>query len=316
MKAHRIFFILLITASLTTANVYSADRLQFGTTTPDQFHDYWYNQGAEISRYALQQARYGEIHDGDAVLVFVTEPMNPAAQVKADHSGPQNIPVLKLNAVRKFFTGIYPYSVMTSIFTPLDTQTYPLPLKITTSVQEWCGHVYTQMNLRDDSYRVRMQSYFEKEGDQAFTLENDVSEDAIWNMIRIAPQMLPQGTFSMIPGTVYARLLHRPLKARKAIATLTRAEGKSLEGHALVRYEIDFPEEQRTLRIDFEQDFPYRIQKWEDSYPGLTRTNTNVMTTSATRTHTIMDAYWQHHANKDRALLKKLGLGAREMGSD
>ena len=40
------------------------------------------------------------------------------------------------------------------------------------------------------------------------------------------------------------------------------------------------------------------------------------MTTRAARTHTIMDAYWQHHDNKDRALLKKLGLGAREMGSD
>ncbi len=314
MTTHRTLLIIWITATLAAANVYSAERLQFGAYTPDQFHDYWYNQGAEISRFTLQQARYGEIHDGDAVLVFVTEPMNAAIQVKADHPGPQNIPVLKLNAVRKFFTGIYPYSVMTSIFTPVDTQTYPLPLKITTSVQEWCGQVYTQMNLREDAYRVRMQSYFEKEGDQDFTLGKDVPEDAIWTIIRIAPQTLPQGTFSMIPGTVYARLLHRPLKAQSVIATLAQAEGKSLEGQALVRYEINFPEERRTLRIDFEQDFPYRIQKWEDSYPGLTRTNTNVMTTSATRTHTIMDAYWQHHSNKDRALLKKLGLGAREMG--
>jgi hypothetical protein len=316
MKAHRIFFILWITASLTAANVHSADRLQFGTTTPDRFHDYWYNRGAEISRYALQQARYGEIHDGDAVLVFVTEPMNPAIQIKADQPDPQNIPVLKLNAVRKFFTGIYPYSIMNSVFAPLDTQTYPLPLKITTSVQEWCGHVYTQMNLRDDSYRVRMQSYFEKEGDQAFTLENEVPEDAIWTMIRIAPQMLPLGTFSMIPGTVYSRLVHRPLKPQKAVAALKMIDGKSLEGNVLVRYEINFPGEQRTLRIDFEQDFPYRIQQWEESYPGLSGEGTTVMTTSATRTHTLMDAYWQHHGNKDRARLKKLGLGAREMGGD
>jgi hypothetical protein len=316
MTTHRTFLIIWIAATLTAANVYSAEGLRFGAYTPAQFHDYWYSQGAEISRYALQQARYGEIHDGDAVLVFVTEPMNPAIQVKADHPGPQNVPVLKLNAVRKFFTGIYPYSVMTSIFTPLDTRTYPLPLKITTSVQEWCGQVYTQMNLREDAYRVRMQSYFEKEGDQDFTLGKDVPEDAIWTLIRIAPQTLPQGTFSMIPGTVYARLLHRPLQAQKVIATLARAAGQSLEGQALVRYEINFPAERRTLRIDFEQDFPYRIQKWEDSYPGLTRTSTNVMTTSATRTHTLMDAYWQHHANKDRALLKKLGLNAMEMGSN
>ena len=263
MKTHRTIFILLITATLAATTAYSAAPLQFGPYTPDQFHAYWHNQGAEISRYALQQARYGEIHGGDAVLVFVTEPMNPAMQVKADHSGPQNIPVLKLNAVRKFFTGIYPYSIMTSVFTPVDSQKYPLPLKITSSTQEWCGQVYTQMNLRDDAYRVQMQSYFEKEGDQAFTLENDVPEDAIWTMIRIAPQTLPLGTFSMIPGTVYARLVHRPLTPQKATAALRVIEGKSLEGNALARYEISFPTEQRTLRIDFEREFPYRIQKWD-----------------------------------------------------
>jgi len=316
MMTHRTLIIILIAAMLTAPSVYSSEPFQFGTYTPDQFHDYWYNQGAEISRFALQQVRYGEIHAGDAVLVFVTEPMNPARQVKADQPGPQSIPVLKLNAVRKFFTGIYPYSIMTSIFTPVDTQTYPLPLKITSSTQEWCGQVYTQMNLRDDTYRVRMQSYFEKEGDQEFNLESDVPEDAIWTMMRIAPQNLPQGTFSMIPGTVYVRLVHHALKPQKALAALKVIAGKSLEGNTLVRYEINFPEEERTLRIDFEQDFPYRIQKWEESYRGLGGMRANIMTTSATRTHTLMDAYWQHHGNRDRALLKKLGLSAREMGSD
>lgn len=305
-----------MTSFFSVANVNASDNLQFGTYTPDQFHDYWYNQGAEISCYALQQARYGEIHDGDAVLVFVTEPMNPAIQVKADQPGPQNVPVLKLNAVRKFFTGTYPYSVMTSIFTRVDTQTYPLPLKITTSVQEWCSHVYTQMNLRDDAYCVRMQSYFEKEGDQDFSLEKDLPEDAIWTMIRIAPKTLPQGTFSMIPGTVYVRLLHRLLKAQKVIATLSQPEGKSLESNALVRYEINFPEEQRTLRIDFEQDFPYRIHKWEDSYPGLSGMSANVLTTSATRTHTMMDAYWQHHGKKRQGAAEKTGTGREGIGKE
>ena len=89
--------------------------------------------------------------------------MNPGTQVKADHPGPQDIAILKLNMVRKFFTGIYPYSIMTSIFAPLDVQKYPLPLKISSSIQEWCGHVYAQMNLAENEYRVRMHSYFEKD---------------------------------------------------------------------------------------------------------------------------------------------------------
>jgi hypothetical protein len=300
----------------TAIDAHSYKQTHFGTYTHAQFRDYWYNHGAEISRFSLQQMRYGEIHQGDAVLVFVTEKMNPAIQIKADNPGPEDIPVLKLNAVRKFFTGIYPYSIMTSIFSPIDMQKYPLPLKISSSTQEWCGHVYTQMNLDNDEYRVRLHSYFEKEGDRDFKIKKYLPEDAVWNLIRIAPNTLPQGEFSMIPGTVYARLVHRPLEPQQATASLNPVAEKSLEGNPLVKYEVDLAGAQRTLRIVFEKDFPYRIQKWEESYRGLIGTGAKVMTTRAVRTHTIMDAYWQHHGNKDRVLLKKLGLSAQEMGSE
>jgi hypothetical protein len=120
----------------------------------------------------------------------------------------------------------------------------------------------------------------------------------------------------MIPGTVYARLGHRPLRPQKAVAVLDRVSVKSLEGNPMVRYEIDFPQQQRTLRIFFERQFPFRIQKWEETYRGAADPEAKVMTTRAIRTHTIMDAYWQHHGNRDRALLKKLGLSARELGSN
>jgi len=316
MIGRLVLFFILLSAGFSGGNAYSGDAVQFETYTPAQFRDYWYNHGAELSRFTLKQMRYGEIHEGDAVLVFVTEEINPAIQVKADYPGSQSIPILKLNAVRKFFTGIYPYSIMTSIFTPVDFQQYPLPFKITSSTQEWCGHVYTQMNLSDNSYRVRMHSYFEKEGDRDFQIKNYIPEDAVWTRIRIAPKTLPQGEFNMIPGTVYARLAHQPLKPQKAIAKLVGVTEKSLEGNSLVRYEIDFPEDQRTLRIYFEKSFPYRIQKWEESYRGLADPEVRVKTTRAVRTHTIMDAYWRRHGNKDRNLLKKLGLDARELGNN
>ncbi len=81
-------------------------------------------------------------------------------------------------------------------------------------------------------------------------------------------------------------------------------------------HEINFPDEQRTLRIYFEKDFPYRIQKWRETYRGLTNQKAKVLTTMAVRTHTILDPYWRHHANKDRGRLEALGLSAREMGSN
>jgi hypothetical protein len=316
VKVRLITLVLLAAINGTALGATSFDQTQFGTYTSAQFRDYWYNYGAEISRFDLHQMRYGEIHRGDAVLVFVTEEMNPAIQVKADKHRQENIPILKLNFVRKFFTGIYPYSIMASIFSPVDLQKYPLPLKISTSTQEWCGNVYTQMNLQKDQYRVILHSYFEKEGDRDFEIKSAIPEDAIWNFIRIAPQDLPLGEFLMIPGTVYARLVHHSLEPQKAVAELEPVEEKSLEGNPLVRYELNLPGEQRTLRIFFEKDFPYRIQKWEESYPGLAGAAGKELTTRAVRTHTIMDAYWLHHKNKDRVFLKKLGLGAREMGNE
>ena len=315
MKTRLIILILILTAYLTVPSAYSYEPVQFGTYTAGQFQDYWYNHGAEISRFSLQQMRYGEIHEGDAVLVFVTEKMKPGIQIKADYPGPEDIPVLKLNAVRKFFTGIYPYSILTSIFTPIDVQEYPLPLKITSTTQEWCGHVYLQMNLNASEYHVRLHSYFEAEGDQDFKLKKAIPEDAIWTMIRISPDNLPRGEFSVIPGTVYTRLAHRPISPSTAIARLTLNESKSLEGKPLVLYEINYPDEQRTLQIYFDKDFPYRIQKWSETYRALTSKDTKILTTSAIRTHTIMKAYWRHHGNKDRKLLKSLGLKARELGN-
>ena len=268
MNIRHMALTIFILAGLPAAVAYPDKLPQFGTHTRDQFQDYWYNHGAEISRFSLQQMRYGEIHDGDAVLVFVTERMNPDTQIKADHPGVQDIAVLKLNAVRKFFTGIYPYSIMTSIFAPVDVQKYPLPLKISSSTQEWCGHVYTQMNLNENGYRVRMHSYFEGEGDRDLEVQKVIAEDALWTLIRLAPTSLPQGEFFMITGTVYARLAHRPVTVQKAVSGLSLTDEKSLEGNPLVIYEINFPDEQRTLRIYFENNFPHRIQKWYETYRG------------------------------------------------
>src|SRR5205085_1004801 len=71
------------------------------TVANEQFRAYW-NQGkAELTRYALEQARYGEIRHGDAVLVFVTEDFLTDKEVKLESPpGDRRVsPVLKLNLV-------------------------------------------------------------------------------------------------------------------------------------------------------------------------------------------------------------------------
>ena len=129
------------------------------TKLSKEFKAYWYNGEAEITSYKLEQARYGEMRSGTAVMVFVTEDFLPKEQVKADTYNEKNTPVLKLNSTKNFNTGIYPYSIMQSTFYPVANNQHAL--KISASVQEWCGHVYTQLNNRND-FEVTSHSYFQK----------------------------------------------------------------------------------------------------------------------------------------------------------
>jgi hypothetical protein len=302
--------LLLIGLAVLTAGISHA-QMVLEDPGSEQFRSYWYSKGAEISRFQLSQSRYGQIHKGDAVYIYVTEPMNPQLQVKADRPDEMSLPVLKLNATRKFYTGIYPYSIMTSVFGPVDVDRYPKPLKISFSSQEWCGHVFMQMNLRNNQYAIQAYSYFESEADRKYEVDSALPEDAIWTLIRTGPSRLPQGQFDIIPGTVYVRLAHQPLRVVKVQGKLSAIGGKSLEGNPLVQYQLTYPEELRVLRIRFEKEFPHRIEQWEETYSDR---EGRPMTTRAVRTHTIMSDYWNRHTNADRRLLKKLGLDAGGQG--
>jgi len=55
----------------------------------------------------LEQARYGEIHKGRAVTIFVTEPFSKSKQVKLDDykaAGDDRANVMKLNMTKNFNT--------------------------------------------------------------------------------------------------------------------------------------------------------------------------------------------------------------------
>src|SRR5215210_8830124 len=160
---------------------------------PDEFRAYWNKGKGEITGYKLTQSRYGELHEGDAVLLFVTEPFSRSKQVKLDdweHAGSDSVNVLKLNFSKKFLTGIYPYSLMLSTFTPIDSAESPRTLKTSMTGQEWCGHVFTQLNLHDDQYDCAGFSYFASEGDTRQQLPAVFLEDEVWSRIRLNPEKL------------------------------------------------------------------------------------------------------------------------------
>lgn len=288
MKTLFLRFLVLVSAS--PLSVFAEETLS----------EYWGSGLAEISRYELKQARYGAIHDGEAILLFVTEPFSPVAQVK-DDSGEDPLAerVLKLNAFKRFATGIYDYSVMTSVFSSMK-ETKDLPtFKVTTSVQDWCGQVFNQWNQRERMWESQLFSYFQAEGDVTQSLPLVPHEDGIWNRLRLNPESLPEGSFDMIPSSVYLRLKHQPIKPYPATASLSGASwGKR-------SYKIVYPGLNRELIIEFKADAPHEITGWTESYPDR---GEEILTTRANRTDQMRSYYWEQNQPGFLKLRKKLGL--------
>ncbi|MFK7780802.1 septum formation inhibitor Maf [Psychroserpens sp.] len=260
----------------------------------EAFKSYWYSGTAEITSFKLEQARYGELRQGSSVLVFVTEDFLPEKQVKADHFNNANTSVLKLNMTKNFTTGIYPYSIMQSTFYPIKNKQHAL--KISCSIQEWCGQAYSQLNNKK-LFEINSHSYFESEGDQYFKLDKAVLENEIWTQLRINPSSLPTGTLKMIPSFEYIRLKHIELKAYQALAELNENS-----------YSINYPDLNRTLTINFNPVFPYEITGWEDTYQDGYGLNAKTLTTKATQLKTIKSAYWSKNKNADEVLRETLML--------
>ncbi|MEP4534210.1 MAG: hypothetical protein ABJ004_14055 [Cyclobacteriaceae bacterium] len=260
---------------------------------------YWFSGEAELTSYELKQARYGEIREGKSVLIFVTEDFSSETMTKADNPTENDFPVLKLNNTRKFNTGIYPYSMMTSTFFPFPNGENSL--KISTSSQEWCGHTYLELIDKGD-FEIQNHSYFQSEARKNITLNKEILEDDLWSRIRVNPDDLPTGTHRVIPSFFFLRLSHNDIKAYNCDLNLHK------KNDSLSTYQISYPELERNLKITFESAFPFKIAGWEDTYYSGWGENRKKLTTSATAIKTIRSQYWSKNSNADARMREELGL--------
>lgn len=298
------FFLIILSLACTSTVADKEIKREFDID--QQFKDYWYQGKAELASYELEQARYGQIHDGHAVLIFVTEDFSKQKHVKLDNpsqAGDDAVNVLKLNYTKKFNTGIYPYSMMLSVFKPVQYGDHPHSLKVTASSQEWCGHTFTQLDLRNDSYQGHLYSYFESEGSEnELDLDNVLLEDEIYNTIRLDYNLLPTGQIDIIPGLLAQRLMHSTFTVKTATANLETSESGEMV------YSIAYNNPQRTLKIFFEDSFPFKITGWEESYQSGFGPGAQTLTTKAVLKETLMTDYWSKNQNEDEYLRKELGL--------
>ena len=171
------------------------------------FGEVWHDGKAELAGYTLTYPRYGELREGSAVAITVTEPFLPGPRVKADRASDKSYEVVKLNLVEDFQTGVYDYNLMSSVFVAT-TPVHGLPAgsasKVSFSSQEWCGHVYQQATFGQTKNRGELvvdsdsHSYFEGEADARETVPMPAgafAEDALmlWARGLAGPRLEPGG---------------------------------------------------------------------------------------------------------------------------
>ena len=285
--------------------------IPIGQKEKKSFREYWYQNKAEINRYSLIQARYGSLHQGHSILIFVTEDFLTDKKVKNEtYSNKNSVRVLKLNFIRKFITGIYDYSTMLSTHTPVDLSRNTI--KVSLSSQEWCGHVYSHLELDKREYEFTSHSYFEKEVLEEYDLDAVNLEDEMMVKIRISPDSLPLDNIRVIPSLLYSRLSHHELKEEEAFASVYRTKDSdfnkvNLVKSSLMTYEIKYKNIGRLLKIIYAQKFPYQIVGFIEEHPSSDRSGKKLIS-KAVLTHSILTKYWSENQPQFIHLRKKLGL--------
>ncbi len=287
--------------------------------TPDYGSGFWENWGdgrAELNGYTLVFPRYGELRKGSAVTIFVTEPFSNRVRVKADpgnHPEQDVFPVMKLNLVQDFSTGIYDYNLMTSAFValePVNQQPRGALTKVGFSSQEWCGLLHAQYVFNPDAVDYTLHSYFDSEADQRKNLPLDhaaFSEDGllIWARGLMLPIVQPgeQKKQPMLMGLQTSRLEHESPKWQEV--TLSRSDATEKitvpAGEFEVRKATAAIEAGRTWTFEVETAPPHRIIRWSTSDGQV-----------AEMTGSERLKYWQMNGNADDKAVEQLGLPVRE----
>jgi hypothetical protein len=275
------------------------------------FIKYWKSGYAEIASYAALTERYGEMRQAQAVLVFVYEETHAQTRIKIESDRAplaQRVPTLKLNHVLKFNTGIYDYSVMTSVFSGLSGTLVKRPfqpLKVSFTSQEWCGQVYQHVLPMPSGIVSQIHSYFEAEGDSQKVLPYPKGilyyEDEMPILLReLDGDFMRVGEtrkVDLVPSLWERRKRHQPLAIASGILhkigidTLLHESRKVATMHWVL--------EQADVKTHFriEAVHPRRLLAWE-----------NNLGEKGTLIRSVRKPYWGLNGNKDQGLRKELGL--------
>ena len=278
------------------------------SASPD-FYGHWADGKAEISSYRVVQPRYREELAGYGVMIFVTEDMNRNTMIKVESPTPKEdrLYVLKLNNVLKFTTGIYDYSVMTSVFSAVEGNKGNKPfelVKVNLSSQEWCGHVFDEARVADGSLNGELNSYFEREGKHPYSLDlppEFENEDHLLIRIReLKGPIMDSGEsrdISLMRSLWSIRTRHRPhtLVSGKLGKGAAGAISVGEESYQAIPWTVSAEGWEKKIWVD--EAYPHRIVKWEDSEGG-----------KGELIKTVRAPYWSMKKDTDLVHRDQLGI--------
>lgn len=276
-----------------------------------EFWDHWGDGRAELDSYRATVSRYGEPRPAELVLIYVTEPHDRRRWIKDDGvEAPNRLEVLKLNSSLKFLTGIYPYSAMTSVFSPVDDWGVERfqPVKIGHSVQEWCGqYLHEVWPGRGVQRSVRL-SYFPSDGERLHRSpvpEGTLYEDALLIQLREL-----DGSFAgggdwegwIVPSLWNVRRgVADAEPVRAAIGRESVASSAASGGIEAVRFVLRYDDYERVYEVEAAP--PRRILGWTTSLGDTVR---------LARTRRL--SYWSRNDPGGRSLREELGLSPDASG--
>lgn len=309
--------LLVATAALSirTPHVQAATAVNNGWSPDAKFWQMWSDGQAELAGYDLTFNRYGQNRRGVAVTIFVSETFSNSLRVKADdgkHPDSDLYPVMKLNLVEDYQTGIYDYNDMTSAFVTLaavNGRPAGSLTKVASSSQEWCGQTFQEVLFDANKVRYTQHSYFDGEADQQRELANPsegVSEDQFLLWARhMAQPFLTRGeskTVPMLKGLRTTRQAHKPLAWSNVKLTWQQAPATQLWDGQKVPVDVLTAEIDGDLKRTYyvEQTAPHRVIRWESSTGEL-----------ATLLKSKRLKYWQMNKEGFEKNLADLGLQVR-----
>ncbi len=281
----------------------------------DGFWKRWGDGKGELAGYDLVFPRYGQPRKGVAVTVFVTETFSNSLRVKSDpgkHPASDEFPVMKLNLVEDFQTGIYDYNLLTSAFValvPVNGRPAGSATKVSFSSQEWCGGVFGQLLFDAASARLTAHSYFDGEADQSRAIPapaDALAGDAIllWARGFAAPALKAgeRREVPFVPSIETARLTHRAVVTARV--TLSREAAPSRVTVPAGTFEVERRVAEiaggSTWKIDVESAEPHRIVAWETSEGE-----------KASLLASDRLEYWKLHGEGQESFLGRIGLKPR-----